>query len=127
MQCLFKTNDDSYLSKEQVRNKKYLSSAVYKVDGKVVVGVGRVVVDPQLPGDGGEDGGGKQHAPCDESLLHEGEEVCKEGEKGEKESNVSEARVGLEHTSQPNQGGGQQQWLPRKPEFDKTEGHIPNS
>ena len=117
----------THLGKEQVCDEKYLSSAVDEVDGEVVVGIGRVVVNPQLPGDGGEDGGGKQHAPCDESLLHEGEEVCKEGEKGEKESNVSEARVGLEHTSQPNQGGGQQQWLPRKPEFDKTEGHIPNS
>ena len=106
MQCLFKTNDDSYLSKKQVRNKKYLSSAVYKVDGKVVVGIGRVVVDPQLPGDGGKDCGGKQHAPCDEGLLHEGEKVGEEGEEGEEEANISKTRVRLEHTSQPNQGGG---------------------
>ena len=106
MQCLFKTNDDSYLSKKQVRNKKYLSSAVYKVDGKVVVGVGRVVVDPQLPGDGGKDSGGKQHAPSNERLLHEGEEVGKKGEEGEEEANISKARVRLENTGQSNQSGG---------------------
>ena len=108
----------THLGKEQVCDEKYLSSAVDEVDGEVVVGVGRVVVDPQLPGDGCEDGGGKQHAPSDESLLHEGEKVGKEGEEGEEEADVSEPRVRLEHSGQPNQGGRQQQRLPRKPDCD---------
>ena len=108
----------THLGKEQICDEKYLSSAVDEVDGEVVVGVGRVVVDPQLPGDGGKDGGSEQHAPCDEGLLHEGEKVGKEGEEGEEEANVSKARVGLEHPGQPNQSGGQQQRLPRKPNLD---------
>ena len=97
----------THLGKEQICDEKYLSSAVDEVDGEVVVGVGRVVVDPQLPGDGGEDSGGKQHAPCDEGLLHEREEVGEEGEEGEEEADITEARIRLEHASQPNQGGGQ--------------------
>ena len=105
------------MGKEQICDEKYLSSAVDEVDGEVVVGVGRVVVDPELPGDGRKDSGGEQHAPCDEGLLHEGEEVGKEGEEGEEEADISQTRVGLEHTSQPNQGSGQQQWLSRKPDF----------
>ena len=108
----------THLGKEQICDEKYLSSAVDEVDGEVVVGVGRVVVDPQLPGDGGKDGGSEQHAPRDEGLLHEGEKVGKEGEEGEEEANVSKARVGLEHPGQPNQSGGQQQRLPRKPDLD---------
>ena len=97
----------THLCKEQICDEEYLSSAVDEVDGEVVVGVGRVIVDPQLPGDGGEHSGGQQHAPGDESLLHEGEKVGEEGEEGEEEANISKTRVRLEHTSQPNQGGGQ--------------------
>ena len=96
----------THLGKEQVCDEKYLSSAVDEVDGEVVVGVGRVVVDPQLPGDGGKDSGGKQHAPSNERLLHEGEEVGKKGEEGEEEANISKARVRLENTGQSNQSGG---------------------
>ena len=96
----------THLGKEQICDEKYLSSAVDEVDGEVVVGIGRVVVDPQLPGDGGKDSGGKQHAPSNERLLHEGEEVGKKGEEGEEEANISKARVRLENTGQSNQSGG---------------------
>ena len=96
----------THLGKEQICDEKYLSSAVDEVDGEVVVGVGRVIVDPQLPGDGGEHSGGQQHAPSDESLLHEGEKVGEEGEEGEEEANISKARVRLENTGQSNQSGG---------------------
>ena len=105
----------SHLSKEQVCDEEYLGGAVDQVDGEVVVGVGRVVVDPQLPGDGGEDGGGEQHAARDEGLLHEGEQVCKERQEGEEEADVTNTGIGLENTSQADQGGRQQQWLSRKP------------
>ena len=98
-------NGQTHLCKEQICDEKYLSSAVDEVDGEVVVGVGRVVVDPELPGDGGEDGGGQQHAPGDEGLLHEGEKVGEEGEESEEEADISKTRVRLEHTGQPNQSG----------------------
>ena len=64
-----------HLPEQQVRDQEYLCCGVDKIDGKIVVSIGRVVVDPELPGDGGEHGGCQQHAENYEGLLHEWKEV----------------------------------------------------
>ena len=51
----------THLGKEQICDEKYLSSAVDEVDGKVVIGIGRVVVDPQLPENGSKHSGSNQY------------------------------------------------------------------
>jgi hypothetical protein len=51
---MFKEKVSLDLGKEQVCHKKYLRAGKHQVDGEVVVGVGRVVVDPELPGYGGQ-------------------------------------------------------------------------
>ena len=81
------------MSKQKVCDEKYLRCGVHKINGKIVVGVGRIVVYPELPGDGGEDRSGEQHAEDDEGLLHEGEEVGKQGEKGEEEADIADTGV----------------------------------
>ena len=56
------------LGEEQVGDQEYLGGGEDQVDGKVVVGVGRVVVDPQLPGNGGQKYG-RHHHPSDHKGL----------------------------------------------------------
>ena len=94
------------MSKQKVSDEEYLRRGVNQVDGKIIVRVGRIVVNPELPGDGSENCREDEHAEDDEGLLHEGKEVGEQGEEGEEEAHISEARVRLEHASQPNQGGG---------------------
>ena len=47
------------MSKQKVCDEKYLRCGVHQINGKIVVGVGRIVVYPELPGDGGEDRSGE--------------------------------------------------------------------
>jgi len=42
------------VAKQKVCDEEYLSCGVHEVDGKVVIGVGGIVVNPELPGDGSE-------------------------------------------------------------------------
>ena len=56
------------LGEQQVSDQEYLGGGEDQVDGKVVVGVGRVVVDPQLPGNGGQKYG-RHHHPSDHKGL----------------------------------------------------------
>ena len=56
------------LGEQQVSDQEYLGGGEDQVDGKVVVGVGRVVVDPQLPGNGGQEDG-RHHHPSDHKGL----------------------------------------------------------
>ncbi len=59
------------IRKQEVRDEEYLGGGEDQVDGEVVVGVGRVVVDPQLPGERGEQGRRHHHAADDECLIEE--------------------------------------------------------
>ena len=52
----------SHLSKEQVCDEEYLGGAVHQVDGEIVVGVRRIVVNPELPCYRGQHCRGYQHA-----------------------------------------------------------------
>ena len=66
------------MSKQKVCDEKYLRCGVHQINGKIVVGVGRIVVYPELPGDGGENGGCEQHTEDHQRLLHEGEQMGEE-------------------------------------------------
>jgi hypothetical protein len=59
------------LGKEQVGHQEYLRRGEDQVDGEVVVGVGRVVVDPELPGNGGQECRGHHHSANDKGLKIE--------------------------------------------------------
>jgi len=77
------------LPEQQVGDEEDLSSGVNQIYCEVVVSVSRVVVDPELPGDGSQYSGGQEHTKDDEGLLHEGEEVGKQRQKREKETDIS--------------------------------------
>ncbi len=59
------------IGKQEVRDEEYLGGGEDQVDGEIVIGVGGVVVDPQLPGEGGEQGRRHHHAADDECLEEE--------------------------------------------------------
>mgnify|MGYP001423007418 FL=1 len=58
----------SCLSKEQVCDEEYLRGGEEQVDGEVIVCVGRVVVDPELPQDRGQHRR-RYHHPADQERL----------------------------------------------------------
>lgn len=85
-----------HLREQQVRHQEYLSRWEEEVDGEVVVGVGGVVVDPELPQDRSQRSRSHQNTTDQERLFKEWQKVPEEGEEGKEEANVPEAGVGLE-------------------------------
>ena len=104
------------VSKQKVCYEEYLSCGVHEVDGKVVVCVGGIVVNPKLPSDGSENWREDEHAEDDEGLLHEGKEVREQGEEGEEKSNITDTRVGLEHRYEANDDSGEKKRLVWEPD-----------